>query len=48
MELILRNNIGDLLVIVKDIDKYDWNKAYAMSDLAEHIVEMVETEKEKR
>ena len=48
MELILRNNIGDLIVIVKDIDKYDWSKDYAMDDLSQHIAEMVETEKEKQ
>lgn len=46
MELILRNNIGELLVLVKDIDKQDYSPE-GRSYLAEHIMEAVEAEKEK-
>ena len=39
--------IGELLVIVKDIDKYDFNREYGLIDLSESIMECIEAEKEK-
>ena len=47
MELAIINESKEILVIVKDIDKYDFETISSLTMLAEHIMKMVQAEKEK-
>ena len=47
MELAIINESKEILVIVKNIDKYDFETISSLTMLSEHIMKMVEAEKEK-
>ena len=47
MELAIINESKEILVIVNNIDKYDFETISSLTMLGEHIMKMVQAEKEK-
>lgn len=48
MELAIIKDNGEIITIVKDIDKYDFAREDGLINLAEHVMEMTQAEKETK